>query len=384
MQGGADVGFAAALRRRRHADPSPAAGTERDRAAPATGTSVVDPPRTPTPQEVPGVDADRPSQIPAAGWKQILRRSLHETREDNILLLAAGVAFFAFLALYPGLVAAMTLYGLVADPAQVQQQVASLSQALPGEAAQLLQDQASEITSRSDQALGVGLVISLLIALLSASGGVSNLMKAVNLAYDQPETRSFLVRRATALLLTVCAVVFLVVAVGVITVVPAIMNGLGLDAAGRLLVQVLRWGGLMAFVLVALGVVYRYAPDRDNAKVRWVGLGSVVAAVLWALGSAGFSLYVSTLGNYGETYGTGASVVVLLLWLFLTAFIVLLGAEINSETELQTAKDTTQGPAQPMGQRGAVKADTVAAPQPRRRPLRQLLRSRKPRRHPSR
>lgn len=359
--------LAAALRRRRRlAEPALVARVDPYPARTGTGTSVGGPVRIPTPQETPGVDADRPSQIPAAGWKQILRRSFRETREDNILLLSAGVAFFAFLALFPGLIAGMTLYGLVADPAQVQEQVASLSRALPAESAQLLQDQAREATERSDEALGVRLLISLLIALLSASGGVSNLIKAVNIAYDEPETRSFVARRAAALLLTVCAVVFLVVAVGVITVVPVVTDRLGLDAAGRFLVQGLRWGGLVAFVLVALGVVYRYAPDRDNAKVRWIGLGSVVATVLWALGSAMFSLYVSTFGRYGETYGAVAGVVVLQLWLFLTAFIVLLGAEINSEMEHQTARDTTQGPPEPMGQRGAVKADTVAQSEPPR------------------
>ncbi len=357
----------AALRqRRRRNSPSLNSDVSAYPSEAEPGTAVGVPPRIPTPQEVPGVDADRPSQIPAAGWKQILRRALRETREDNIPLLAAGVAFFAFLALFPGLIAGMTLYGLVADPAQVQEQVTALSKALPGETAQLLQVQAREVTTRSDEALGVRLFISLLIALLSASGGVASLIKAVNIAYDERETRSFLARRTTALLLTVCAVVFLVVAVGVITVVPVVMNGLGLDAAGRFLVQMLRWGGLVAFVLVALAVVYRYAPDRDNAKVRWIGLGSVVATALWALGSAAFSLYVSTFGEYGQTYGALAGVVVLLLWLFLTAFIVLLGAEINSEMEHQTAKDTTQGPPQPMGQRGAVKADTVAAPVLRR------------------
>jgi membrane protein len=355
------VGLGTALRVRKRRGAS-----SRDAGAAPAEPLIDDPadgqPRIPTPQEAPGVDAERPSQIPAAGWKQILRRSFHETREDNVLLMSAGVAFFAFLALFPGLIAGMTLYGLVADPGQVQEQVDSLSAALPGEAARLLREQAREVTTRSNEELGIKLILSLLIALLSASGGVASLIKAVNIAYDEVETRSFVARRATALLLTVCAVVFLVVAVGVITVVPVVMNELGLDAAGRFLVQVLRWGGLVGFVLVALGVVYRYAPDRDNAKVRWIGFGSVLATALWALGSSLFSLYVSTLGQYGNTYGTLAGVVVLLLWLFLTAFIVLLGAEINSEMEHQTAKDTTQGPPQPLGQRGAVKADTVAVP----------------------
>ena len=360
------MGLGAALRHWRRRNSPSLTSDATPCPAPSPGTSVGDPSSIPTRQEVPGVDADRPSQIPAAGWMQILRRSWREAMEDNIPLLAAGVAFFAFLALFPGLIAGMAVYGLVADPAQVQEQVASLSKALPGETAQLLQDRAREVTTRSDEALGVGLLVSLLIALLSASGGVDNLIKAVNIAYDERETRSFLARRVIALLLTVCAGVFLLVAVGVITVVPVIMNGLGLDAASRFLVQVLRWGGLAAFVLVALAVVYRYAPDRHNAKVRWIGLGSVVATALWALGSAVFSLYVSTLGRYGETYVALAGVVGLLLWLFLTAFIVLLGAEINSEMEHQTAKDTTQGPPEPMGQRGAVKADTVAGPVPRR------------------
>ncbi len=322
--------------------------------------------RIPSSHEVPGVDAYRPIDIPADGWKQILRRALRETKDDNVPMLAAGVAFFAFVAMFPGLVAAVTVYGLVADPAQVQEQIAGVSQALPAESAELLEEQALEIATQPERELGLGLIVSLLVALVSASGGVSNLIKAVNIAYDEQETRSFLKRRTAALLVTVCAVVFFGVGVGLITVVPVLMDSLGLDAAGRLAVHVLRWVGLVTFVLLALALVYRYAPDRDNAKLRWVGLGSGVATALWVVGSALFSLYVSNFGKYGETYGAFAGVTVLLLWLFLSAFIVLLGAEINAEMEQQTAKDTTQGPEQPMGQRGAVVADSVAAPEPRR------------------
>lgn len=318
--------------------------------------------RVPTPEELPGVDADRPTDIPAAGWKQILRRAYRETQEDNVPLLAAGVAFFAFLSLFPALIAGVSLYGLVADPEQVQAQITSLTSALPQEAATLVTDQVREIAGQSSRALGVGLVVSVLAALFTASGGVANLMKAVNLAYDEPETRGFVKLRATALLLTACAIVFLAVAVGLVAVVPVLLDALGLSGVGRVLVQVLRWGGLVVFVLVALAVVYRYAPDRDNPRLRWVGLGSVVATVLWLLGSAAFSLYVSTFGSYSETYGTLAGVAVLLLWLFLTSFVVLLGAEINSELEQQTAEDTTQGPELPRGERRAVKADTVASP----------------------
>jgi membrane protein len=309
---------------------------------------------------VPGGGAERPTQIPARGWKQVLLRTKDQVKEDNLPLLAAGVAFFGFVALFPALIAGMTLYGLVADPAEVEQQVEQLTGALPEEAASLLGDQLREIASGSEQALGLGLLASLAAALFAASAGVQNLVKAVNIAYDEDETRGWFKLRGLALLLTLGAVVFLAGAVALVAVLPVVLQAVGLQGAALVGAQVARWAALVVFVLVALAVVYRFAPDRDDPRWSWVGLGSIVATVLWVLGSVGFSLYVSSFGNYGETYGALAGVVVLLLWLFLTSFIVLLGAEINSETEHQTARDTTKGPEQPMGQRDAVKADTVA------------------------
>jgi membrane protein len=314
----------------------------------------------PSPSAVPGVDAGTPLEIPPAGWRQIVRRALKENKQDNVPLLAAGVAFYAFLALFPGLIAAVTLYGLVADRQQVEKQIDSLSSALPAETAALIGQQLQDIVSTEQSALGLGLVVSLLGALFTASGGVANLMKAINLAYDEEETRGFVKLRLTALLLTFGAVLFLAVAVGLVAVLPVVLDALGLSGAARIAVNVARWAGLVAFMVAALAVVYRYAPDRDNPRFAWVGLGSSVATALWVIGSAGFSLYVSNFGKYSETYGALAGVVVLLLWLFLTSFIVLFGAEINSETEQQTAKDTTQGPPRVMGERRAVKADTVA------------------------
>jgi len=309
---------------------------------------------------VPGADAATPTQIPAAGWKQIMKRAWQEQKDDNIGLLAAGVAFYAFTALFPALIAAVTVYGLVADPAQVEEQINSLSKTLPRDAASLIGDQLRTIASTSSGALGLGLAASVLGALFSASGGVGNIIKAINIAYDEEETRGFVKLRGLALLLTLGAVVFLVVAVGLVAVLPPVLDSLGLGSFGKVAVLVLRWVGLVAFMMVALAVLYRYAPDRDAPKFRWVGLGAVVATLLWIAGSAGFSLYVSNFGSYGKTYGALAGVVVLLLWLYLTAFIVLLGAEINAESEQQTAKDSTKGPEQPMGQRRALKADTVA------------------------
>jgi len=308
----------------------------------------------------PGRDADKPTEIPAAGWKQIVKRAWKEQKQDNVSMLAAGVAFYIFLALFPALIAAVTLYGLVADPADVERQINSLANALPADTASVISDQLRAVTSTSSSALSFGLVASVLGALFSASGGMANLVKAVNLAYDEEETRGFLKLRATALVLTMGAVVFLVVAVGLVAVLPVVLNAVGLGTAASLAIGIVRWVALVAFVMGALAVLYRYAPDRDNPRFSWTSVGAAVATVLWIIGSIGFSLYVSNFGSYGETYGALAGVVVLLLWLFLTSFIILFGAEINSEMEHQTAKDTTQGPEKPMGKRRAVMADTVA------------------------
>jgi membrane protein len=313
----------------------------------------------PSPSQVPGGEADSPTQIPAQGWKQVLLRTKQQVKEDNIPLLAAGVAFYAFIALFPALIAAVTVYGLVSDPEQVEEQIGNFSDALPKEAATLLTEQLTDIAGGSSSALGWGLLLSLGGALFAASGGMQNLIKAVNIAYDEEETRGFVKLRALALALTLGAIVFIVVAIGLVAVVPVVLDAAGLGAAGRIAAQVARWVGLVVFVLVALAVIYRFAPDRDDPKLTWVGLGSGVATLLWIIGSAAFSLYVSNFGKYGETYGALAGVVILLLWLWLTSLIILVGAEINSETEQQTAKDTTQGPEKPMGERRAVKADSM-------------------------
>ncbi len=310
-------------------------------------------------QDPPGADAERPSEIPRRGWLQVVKRAFAEGKKDNVSMLAAGLAYFAFLALFPALIAAVLIYGLVADPADVQEQIDSLSGALPPEAKSLISDQMSSIASSSGGALGVGLAISLLGALWSVSGGVSNLINAVNVCYDEEETRGFLKLRGLALLLTVGGILFMAVAIGLVAVAPVVLDALALDAVGSILVQVGRWVLLVLVVVVGLAVVYRIAPDRDAPQFRWVSVGALVATVIWVIASVGFSLYVSNFGSYGKTYGALAGVIVLLLWFFISAYIVLLGAEINAEAEQQTAEDTTRGPERPMGERDAVKADSL-------------------------
>jgi membrane protein len=327
---------------------------QRDAARPA--------PHVPSEAELPGVHAEKPTEIPASGWKQIVKRAWAENSADNMPIIGAGVAFFAFLAFFPALIATISLYGLVASPEKVARQIQSLSDQLPAEAQTLIADQLTAITENSGGALTVSFIISILAALWSAAGGTGNLITAVNLAYDEVETRSFVKRKALALGLTFGAIVFVLLTITLIAVVPAVLDALPLGIVGTILGQVVRWVLLLGVMAGALSILYRMAPDRDAPKFRWVSLGSIVVTVLWALVSLLFSLYVNNFGSYDRTYGAIAGVIVLMLWLQLTCFLVLLGAEINSEAEHQTAADTTEGEPQPMGQRDATMADELPDP----------------------
>ncbi|MHA6783043.1 YihY/virulence factor BrkB family protein [Pseudonocardia saturnea] len=310
----------------------------------------------------PGSEADTPTAIPPRGWWQVVRRAFAESSADNVSILAGGVAFFAFLSLFPALIAALTLYGLVADPATVARQVEDLAAGLPQDTQPLVAGTLQSLTAPEGTALGIGLIVSVLLALWSASGGTANLMTAINLAYDEDETRGFVRLRGTALALTLGAIVFVLLALGLVAVVPVVLDALSLGVVGTVIAQIVRWALLVGVVVGALAVVYRVAPDRDSPRFRWVSPGAVVATVLWVAGSIGFSLYVNNFGSYNATYGALAGVAVLMLWLYLTSYIVLLGAEINAESERQTRRDTTTGEPRPMGERRAEAADTVAGP----------------------
>jgi membrane protein len=311
-------------------------------------------------------EAERPSQIPPRGWFSILRRVMAEVKEDNVTLLAAGVAFYAMLAIFPAIIAVVTVYGLVADPNQVEAQVSEFAKSLPAGADQLLTDQLQNVVSAGRQSLSIGLAVSLAAVLWTASGGVQGLVKGLNIVYDENETRGFLKLRGLSLLLTLGAILVAVIALTLIAVFPAVIDNLGLGRAGELAASITRWVVLALLVLVALAVVYRFAPDRANPRWRWVSWGAVVALVLWLLGSIGFSWYVDNFGKYNQTYGALAAVIILLLWLFLSAFAVLLGAELDAEIERQTARDTTTGPERPLGERGAEVADTLGQSPQRR------------------
>lgn len=289
----------------------------------------------------------------------MLLRVREETSKDNASLIAAGLALYALLAIFPALAAAVSLYGLFASPDQITQQVGNLSGVLPQQAADILRTALQNLASQQGQALGIGAIVGFLLALWSARKGVVALMTATNIAYDEEEERGFFRQLFVSLAFTLGGVVAFVLVVSLAVGVPMVLKALGVPGIVENLLSFARWVVLWFLVVLALAVVYRFAPDRERPEWRWVSWGSAIAATLWLIGSLGFSYYVRNFGSYGETYGALGGVVVMLLWFYLSAYLVVLGAEINAEMEHQTERDTTSGEDKPMGERGAHAADTV-------------------------
>jgi membrane protein len=306
-----------------------------------------------------GRSAERPEQIPQAGWRDILTRVWTEIRSDNVSLVAAGLAMYALLAVFPGLAAAVSIYGLFATPSDVIEHMQVFAAVLPPGAWDIFAAQLQDVASRQQGTLTATAAIALLIALWSARSGMASLMTATNIAYAEREKRGFVRQILVSLAFTAGAILGFLAMMLLGIAVPLGLEALGASTGTELAVGFLRWVLLWLVAVGGLAVVYRYAPARKRARWRWVTWGSVTAATLWLVGSLLFSLYVRTFGTYGKTYGALGGVIVLLLWFYLSSFIVVLGAEVNSEMERQTRRDTTDGPEKPMGQRGAHAADTV-------------------------
>jgi membrane protein len=305
--------------------------------------------------------AERPRKIPLKGWKDVLLRVKREVAADRIGLVAGGVAYYAILALFPMLVAAISLYGLFTTPAALESQVESMSTMLPEEARAIITGQLRSLVSSPSTGLTLGAIFGLLVALFSATKGTDALISSVGLAYEEEESRGYIKLKSLSFALTLGLLVGALLAFALVAIVPAVMNVLGLGSMGRTIAELIRWPLLVLLFMAGLGIIYRYAPDRRPPQWRWVSPGSVIATVLWVIASFGFSFYVARFGNYEATYGSIAAVIVLLLWLFISAYVILLGAEINAEIEHQTSRDSTIGPDRPMGSRGAQVADTVGA-----------------------
>jgi membrane protein len=312
----------------------------------------------------PGVDkrgreAEHPSEIPPRGWKDILWRAWAEISDQNLFLIAGGVTYAVLLALFPGLAALVSLYGLVFDTAQIEKQVAALSGVLPGPTQELLSQQLHSLVEGSSGALGVAAIVGLLVALWSASRGMSGLITAINIAYEEKERRSFLKFNLIAIGMTIGLVVGGILAIALIAVLPAVVQLLALGSATKWLLLLVQWPLLIILVLAGLAVLYRFGPDRDKPQWQWVTPGAIAATALWIVASVGFTVYVANFNSYDKTYGSLGGVVILLTWLYLSALVVLLGAVINAQSERQTRKDSTEGAPRAMGRRGAHAADTL-------------------------
>lgn len=306
-----------------------------------------------------GRRAERPSDIPRRGWRDILLRIKDAVSGKSLSLVAAGAAFYAFLAIPSAIAALVSLYGLMADPAEVRRQVDAMRGVVPGEAVGLLSDQLKALTSHSNKTLGIGLVLSVLVALWSAKSATTSMMSALNIAFEESEKRGILRYYATAFALTFSMIVLAILALGLIAVLPAALGVLPLGDTGKAVASIMRWPVLVVLIMAALAVIYRFGPSREQPRWRWVSWGAAAAVLLWIAGSALFSVYVGEFASYDKSYGSLGAVVVLLMWLYLSAYAVLLGAELNAEIEHQTARDTTTGREQPMGRRGAKVADTL-------------------------
>lgn len=305
-----------------------------------------------------GRQADKPSEIPAKGWKDILWRAAKEFGDDDVAAWARSIAFSGILALFPALAAFVAIYGLFADIETARSHLAGLTGVIPADAATLIGDQMVRIAAANDAGLGLTFLIGVLLSLWSANAGMKALFKGLNIAYEEEEKRGFIKLNLITLAFTVGAIVFISLAMGAVVIMPIVLDALGLGFGAQLL-ALLRWPLLVAVLMVGLSAVYRYGPSRDTPQWRWVSWGGVVATVLWIVGSALFSWYLANFANYNETYGSLGAVFGFLMWLWLSAVVVLFGAELNSEIEHQTARDTTEGQAQPMGTRGAEMADTL-------------------------
>jgi membrane protein len=290
--------------------------------------------------------ATTPSEIEPRGWKDILLRVRDGISEDRVIAIGAGITFFGLLAIFPGIAALIALYGLFADPNTIAAQLETIAGFVPAGGIDIIKEQLSRVTAQGSGTLGVAFFIGLVVSLWSANSGTKAVFDALNIVYDEPERRSFLKLNAMSLLFTAGAIAFRYV---------------GLSDVLETTLRIGRWPILLVALGLVLAVLYRYGPSREKAQWRWVSWGSGFAAVMWVAASSLFSWYATNFGTYNETYGSLGAVVGFMTWIWMSAIVVLIGAELDAEMEHQTLQDTTTGAPKPLGHRGARMADTVGA-----------------------
>lgn len=304
-----------------------------------------------------GRSATTPSQIPARGWKDILLRVFQGISRDRILDNAAAVTFYVLLAIFPGIAALVSIYGLFANPATISSSLNALSGVLPGGAVSVIHGQLARLTAAKGGSLSIGFAIGLLASLWSANSGVKGLFDALNAVYEEDEKRGFLKFTAISFAFTLAILALAIVALAGIVVLPIVLRHL--PGMIGLIFNIARWPVLLVLVAVVLAFVYRYGPSRTEPRWRWVTWGSAFAALAWLAASALFSWYAANFGNFNKTYGSLGAVVGFMIWIWVSAIVVLIGGKLNAEMEHQTARDSTVDPGKPLGQRGAKMADTV-------------------------
>ena len=301
-----------------------------------------------------------PSEFTRKDWWQILVRLYEKTIDDNLSLVAAGVALYFLLALFPMIAALVSLFGILVSPAELNQYMASIVAFLPQESRYLIQEQIESIVTKENSTLGIGFALSLTLAIWSGGKGSAALMTACNITYGESPKRSFLVNMVLRFVFTVSALLMVILALLLITVFPVLLAYISSIEMTESHGKWLSWPILTLTFNFALAALYRYAPSRKNAKWRWVTPGSSLATVLWIVASYAFTIYVTEFAQYNETYGSIGGVIVLIMWFYMSAYVILIGAEVNSVMEMQTLGDSTVGEAKPIGERGAFVADHKA------------------------
>lgn len=310
-----------------------------------------------------GRHADTPQDIPKRGWGDILKRTWKEIGEDRVTLVAAGVTYFLLLALFPALSALVSVYGLFADPQTIAGQVQALNRVLPEGGVQLISEQLTRLAAQPG-ALSLALVVSIVLALWSASAGVKAMFEAMNIAYDETEKRGFIKLNAVALGFTLAAIVGAVVLIGAVVAVPAVLAVLGLTGLLEWVVRIGSYVLMTAVLFVGLAALYRYGPSRDRAQWRWITPGALLAVAVILVVSVLFSWYASSFGNFDKTYGALGGLIAFLTWIWISVMVVIAGAELNAETEHQTTEDTTDTREKPTGRRHSPAADTARSAAP--------------------
>ena len=306
-----------------------------------------------------GRNADNPRGIPLQGWKDVAWRVFHSVEEHRLGLIAAGVTFYVILALFPALTALVSVYGLLTDPRSIGQQMTNLYLVLPEEAIVLIRGQLDALTNAPPAKLGFGFVVSLLVAMWSVNNAVKAVFEGFNITYREREKRGIFRLNGVSFAFAMGGIVMAMMYMIAIAVVPLVLNFIGFGVVAEMLIRFVRWPILMVLSALAIALLNRYGPSREYARWSWVTPGSLFVMAAWVVMSSAFSIYLSNFANYDKTYGALGTAIAVMVWVWLSTFILLVGAAVNAETEHQTARDSTTGKPKPMGKRGATMADTV-------------------------